>query len=163
MKQTKSSYITNLLALINNTSTIVASFMRYQVDKHGTKNYSLSLFIAINYLIPILIIGISGNFLYDSVVYLRFISIFLCLGLLFLEYWPKEIKAKWYPFYWYFCLFFCISFVTSYTIFITYNSEFWILNAALSILLLFIVTDWISFTALMLLGSVFGYLFYMAI
>ena len=141
----------------------IFSFIRHQVETNGTKNYSFSLFIIINYFIPLLIINISGNFLHDSIIYLRVIAIILCLGLLFLEYWPREVKTRYYPFYWYFCLFFCIPFTASYTIFITYTSEFWLLNATISIILLFIITDWISFAVLMFVGCVLGYLLYLGL
>ena len=148
---------------VKNAYSSIFSFIKHQVEKNGTKNYSFSSFIIINYFIPLLIVNISGNFLHDSIIYLRVIAIILCIILLFLEYWPREFRTKYYSLYWYCCLFFCIPFTASYTIFITYTSEFWLLNATISIILLFILTDWISFAVLMLMGCFLGYLLYLGL
>ena len=138
----------------------LAALIRYKVERDGSKPHAFSIFIIINYLIPLLVINISGNIINDSIIYLRIISIVLCLALLFVEYWPSELRSKFYPLYWYFCAFFSIPFIASYTIFITYTSEFWILNATISIVLLFAIFDWMSFIGLMVSGCISGYLVY---
>ncbi|CAK6537204.1 MAG: Signal transduction histidine kinase [Candidatus Midichloria mitochondrii] len=139
---------------------VIAQFMKSQIEKSGTKSHSFCLFIAVNYFMPLIVVNVTGNVLHDSIIYLRVISILLCLILLFAEYWTRKSKNRYYALYWYFCLFFCIPFTASYTIFVTYTSGFWLLNAILSIILLFIITDWISFGILMLSGPFVGYLLY---
>lgn len=90
---------------------------------------------------------------------MRLIAGILCIGLFLQEYWFKLLK-KYFAVYWHFTLVYCLPFVNT-VMFITMRGDVeWLVNFALSTMLLALLVDWVSFTILLLLGVTCGYIFY---
>lgn len=135
-------------------------FIKSESKHVPTNNYVFSIFLIINYMMPLFVVTISGDIIHDSVIYLRILAIIACIPLIFVEYWPHNIKRKYYYIYWHCSLLFCLPFIASYTVLVTHVSEFWLLNAVLSVILLFMLVDWLRFIIIVSLGFVLGFAFY---
>ncbi|WP_322498758.1 sensor histidine kinase [Lyticum sinuosum] len=130
-----------------------------QVNRDGSQRYTFAVFSMLNYVAPMFIVNIMVT-LNDVLIILRIIAIMLCFGLCTVDYWPRKIRDICYPLYWYMTLWFCLPFLSSYTAFITRAEECWLLNAALSLLLLIMLVSWLVFVILMVSGISFAYTIY---
>ncbi|WP_339042069.1 sodium:solute symporter family transporter [Candidatus Lariskella endosymbiont of Hedychridium roseum] len=136
---------------------IVLDIVRNRIKRNEIRNYTFSIFVIFHYLIPFFITNIKFNDPDNALVYFRTIAIFLCVGLIFADYWPHNIKKKFFAFYWYISLLFCLPFVATYTFFVTEMDEFWLLNTVLSVILLGLLVDSLSFVVLTSIGVALGY------
>lgn len=127
-------------------------FMRLKDRKTSPQYYTFSIFIVSCYFIPSILSGFSNDMPGDVLIYLRISAVLLCFGLAFVDYWPIYFKEKYISLYWYFSLWFCLSFVGSYTLLTVYQDPLWVLNSALSLFLLIILVDRISYFIMSISG-----------
>lgn len=92
-------------------------------------------------------------------VVLRTIAGFLCILLLFRDYYPQKMK-NYYPQIWVLSLIYCLPFMTTITLLVETNN-LWQTNLALAIFLLAALVDWLSFVILAFVGIILGYTYVM--
>lgn len=134
----------------------ISQLTKQSLSTDNTKVYYLfSIFIVITNIPKTFLIPTTGVLAYDLPDYLRTIGAILCILLCFHEFWitKKEFRVG----FWYFILFFCLVFTSSYTVFLT-KQTFLIINFILSLILLLILTDFIIFILLLFIGILAGYL-----
>jgi signal transduction histidine kinase len=95
---------------------------------------------------------------YEDLLLRGLVSI-LCLFLALKNYWPKEIKRI-LPLYWYFTLFICLPFFSTFMFLKNHGSNAWVMNGMLVIFLLILLVDWVSFLWLLLFGISIGWICY---
>lgn len=96
---------------------------------------------------------------YENVV-IRIIASALCLPLIFKNYWPLWAK-RFLPILWYLTLLYTLPFFFTFMLLKNNASAIWQTNMILLVLLLILVTDWLSFCFLMLLGFLFALVTYL--
>jgi signal transduction histidine kinase len=134
----------------------ILNVTQYSAERYGTQPYLFSIFAMLNYVTPFFIKGSLSDF-GEQLLLFRILAAFLCFGLCFVDYWPVKWRLKYYPLYWYFTLCFCLPFLAMYTTFVTLGQQYWVINHFLSILLLLLLVDWLSFFLLFIFGSIAGY------
>lgn len=123
-----------------------------KVREHGPQYTAFAIFGLINFTLPFFMWG-QGKFDATPLLYLRSFASFLCFVLLLRNSWPMKLRS-FLPSYWYFTLWYCLSFLTSYLLLLNQGSIYWLMNLVLAIFLLVLLVDWISFIILLSLGLV---------
>ncbi len=131
-----------------------------RVKHYGTQHYTFSIFAMLSYVVPLFISEMFDT-LNTQLIVLRIIAVVLCFGLCLVDYWPSKWRILYLPIYWYIALCFCLPFLSTYTAFLTGGQEYWLLNIALSSLLLIMLVDWLVFIILTFLGALLSYLIYL--
>lgn len=129
-----------------------------RVLKNGSDHVVFAIFCCLNFIVPYFMWTHDVPTNYDNMIAIRLISGFLCVGLLLKDYWARKIQ-RFFGLYWYATLLFCLPFATTVmAIIYQFNTE-WLINMSLSLFLLALLVDWISFLVLNLVGFTLGYLF----
>lgn len=126
------------------------------VSRVGASHLIFGIFCGLNYIIPYFMWMDSKSIFYYNVLVIRAICCILCLGLIIEYYWPKSLK-KYFNLYWYFALIFCLPFSTTVISYIQEFNPYWMVNIALSIFLLSLLVEWVSFLVITALGIIAGY------
>lgn len=90
---------------------------------------------------------------------LRIIACFIGLSLLLKKYWPKKLKAL-LPLYWYVSLTYAFPFFFTFMLLKNNGSPIWQVNTMLGLILLVILTDWLSSIVLVIIGSASAWIAY---
>lgn len=99
-----------------------------------------------------------GENVYEN-IYLRFVSAILAFVLVLHKQWPRELK-KWMPIVWNFTLFFNIPFFFTFMFLKNSGNSMWLTHCLASLIVFFLLTDWISCLVLLSLGVTAGSLAY---
>lgn len=91
---------------------------------------------------------------------LRILATLLCLLLALKNYWPHIFKPI-LPFFWYASVTFCIPFYATYVVLQDPTSSGWALNIFLGLFWLIILLDWVSFSLVVVCGSLLACLAHM--
>jgi signal transduction histidine kinase len=91
-----------------------------------------------------------GQNAYEN-IYLRVFSGILALFLVLHKFWPQKLK-KWMPIFWNFTLFFNIPFFFTFMFLKNSGNEMWWVYYMSSLIVFFLLTDWVSCLALLSLG-----------
>lgn len=137
----------------------ICQFAEARVKNYGTQHYMFTIFAMLNYVAPLFISDLSIS-LDENLVTLRVTAVLLCFGLCFVDYWPIRWRLHYFPLYWYCTLLFCLPFLGTYTALVTDEQEYWVFNALLSLLLLLMLVDWLSFVILATAGIITSYTAY---
>jgi len=135
------------------------SYSRDRIDKYGANPTLFALFMSLNYMIPFFMHSHAGPAAYNWLLGVRGIGALLCVGLLLKSQWPARL-LPYFPSYYHFSLLYCLPFVTTLLFLLEGGSIEWLLNIALSIMLLIVLVDWVSFVVLSLLGVFLGVVTY---
>lgn len=127
-----------------------------RVNSFGASYSLFGLFAVLNFMIPYFMWSSSSASDLSLHLAMRFIAASLCFLLLMNDYWPHYLK-KYLPVYWYFTLFYCLPFFSTFMLFNNNYSIFWVYNVVLALFLLGVLIDWLSFIVLLLCGVVCGY------
>ncbi|MHA7878121.1 MAG: ATP-binding protein, partial [Bacteroidota bacterium] len=92
-------------------------------------------------------------------LYLRVIGGMACGLLIVRDKWPKTL-LNYLPTFWHLTLLYCLPFTSTVMLLLTQGSVDWLINVAITIMLLIVLVDWVSFILLTTLGIALGYLFY---
>lgn len=90
---------------------------------------------------------------------IRVVAAALCVILALRNYWPNKIKFL-IPIYWYFTILYCLPFFCSYMFLLNHGSNISLVNVILATFLLIMITDWLSFAFLFVIGTISGILCY---
>ncbi|CAL7963811.1 membrane hypothetical protein [Alphaproteobacteria bacterium] len=138
----------------------ILGFTAEKVRIHGSQHYVFIVFALLNYFAPMFITKITEKFTYELIA-LRSIAILLCAILVLTDIWPRKWRSRYFPLCWYITLWFCLPFVATYTVLLAKGEEMWFFNMTLSMLLLMMLVDWISFIVLAGLGVTLSYITYL--
>ncbi|MBA8666558.1 hypothetical protein H1Q59_01450 [Holosporaceae bacterium 'Namur'] len=130
-----------------------------KVKRYGANYLMFGIFCCINYVVPYFMWTYQEPTHYLIMLELRIFAGMLCVGLLMKDYWPEKLK-HYFPLYWHFTLMYCLPFVTTVMLIILEAHYEWLINLTLSIMLLTMLVDWLSFILISLAGMLFGFLFY---
>ncbi|MCC2646445.1 MAG: hypothetical protein K0R02_510 [Rickettsiaceae bacterium] len=142
----------------------LVDFSASRVELHGAYYVAFGVFGTINYIIPYFVWTHETINDYLTLI-LRIIASILCF-MLILKYQSKDLDKENYdsrtlPFYWHVTLLFCLPLMSTYTLLVSGFATTWLINATLSIFILVLLVDWITFTVILPLGFALGYTIYM--
>ena len=123
---------------------------RFEKSEANFRIYGV--FCCFNYIVPYFMWGYEKINNINVIITLRFISGVVCVLLLLKDYWPKK-ALRYFSLYWYFALLLTLPFFTTFMVMNNSESTFWFINIALSIFLLSMLVDWVSFLILSLVGT----------
>ncbi len=132
-----------------------------KLDKNEANFRVYGVFCCLNYIVPCFMWNYHKINNINTIITLRFVAGIICVFLLLRDYWPQKI-LKYFSIYWYFALFLTLPFFTTFMAINNFNSTFWFINISLSIFLLSMLVDWLSFVIISLsgiLGGIFAYSF----
>lgn len=130
----------------------IARYSSIKVQQHGEYALTFSIFLCSSYLFPYIISNQEKFHLFNHILIIRTIGVLLCAGLMLKTVWPKGVQKKYFPLYWHFVLFYCLPFSTTLIFLLGAGSTTWPADIALTILLLILLVDWMSFFILATLG-----------
>lgn len=140
----------NVKIIVSSFFHLINDWILSKVKEHGPQYTAFAIFGLINFVLPFFMW--SQEMLEATLLlYLRSFASLLCFVLLLRDYWPNKLRI-FLPFYWYFTLLYCLSFLTSYLLLLNQGSTYWLMNLVLAIFLLVLLVDWVSFIILLSLG-----------
>lgn len=128
----------------------------YRTEKNTFQYFAFAIYGLVNTILPYLLWQSSHDML--SII-LHAIASILCFILIFNQDWLPAFK-HYINMYWYFTLFYCLPFLSTYTLFNNELSMGWTLNSVLSLFLLAFLVDWLAFLILLGSGVILGWLLY---
>lgn len=134
----------------------IVSLCADSVSSHGAQYELFGIFAVINYIVPYFMWSPASNNNYTLLICLRLLAGSMCFLLIIKDYWHESL-APYLPVYWYGTLLYCLPFLTTYMLFDSQGSTFWLLNMILSLLLLAVLVDYRSFIIILILGVAGGY------
>lgn len=146
---------------IDNCINFVCNISASRVNYFGAQYKSYGTFAIASFLVPYFMWSNNQGTItvlsHDISIFIRFIAGILSFGLITYDMWPEK-KLKYLPIYWHFTLMYSLPFLTTFLFF--YNNGFfydWLMNVALSLFLLAMLVDWLSFIIIVSIGSGIGY------
>jgi signal transduction histidine kinase/Na+/proline symporter/ActR/RegA family two-component response regulator len=134
-----------------------------RVEYFGAQYVLFGVFAVANYVIPYFLWSYnSRSDHYETTILLRTLAGIFCSMLIVKDYWPRFLQ-KYLPLYWHFTVLYYLPFMTTFMVLDNNASVTWLLNMALSLFLLSMLVDWLSFLIILPLGFILGYLFYIYI
>ncbi|MEL6539681.1 MAG: HD domain-containing protein, partial [Bacteroidota bacterium] len=128
--------------------------------KYGAPYVTFGVFFCINYIVPYFMWPYQQDALSSTVMlWIRLIGALCCVLLAAREKWYALLEYL-LPTLWHFTVMYCLPFTATVMFCITHGSTEWLINVALTITLLIVLVDWLSFVILSILGIVLGFLFY---
>ncbi|MEM7382851.1 MAG: HD domain-containing protein [Bacteroidota bacterium] len=128
--------------------------LRYSQDrvaKYGANPTLFALFMSFSYMIPFSMHSYTDLTMYNWLLAIRGMGALLSVGLLLKSQWPRWL-LPYFPVYYHLSLLYCLPFVTTFLFLLEGGSIEWLLNVALSIMLLIVLADWTTFIGLSMLG-----------
>ena len=141
------------LANLLPTPQKLLQYSQEKVAKYGANPTLFALFVTFSYMVPFFMQSYADPSAYNWLLAIRGMGALLCIGLLFKPQWPAGL-LPYFPSYYHFCLLYCLPFVTTFLFLLEGGSMEWLLNVALSIMLLIVLADWVTFVGLSILGMV---------
>src|SRR5580704_5409869 len=145
-----------LLNCLNRLNNISAK----KVKQYGAQYEVFGIFAFINYIVPYSMWSPSFNSNYGLLISMRLIAGGACFLLIIKDHW-LPVFFKYIPLYWHATLLYCLPFLTTFMLFDSQGSTYWLLNMILAMLLLAVLVDWRSFTIILSLGIFLGYIFFL--
>lgn len=133
-------------------------YSKQRVDMIGADYFTFGIYFSVNYSISYFMWEYQTE-VSNLAVLIRLFSGVLCLFLLLKNLWPEKLK-KYFPLYWHFTLMINLPFLTCFMLLLQNWEIVWLINMSLSILLLVLLTDWMSFIILSSLGVLISILLY---
>ena len=140
------------------TTSFFSNFLNLldqKLDKNEANFRVYGVFCCLNYIVPCFMWDYQKVDNIHTIISLRFIAGIICVLLLLRDYWPQK-ALRYFSIYWYFSLFFTLPFFTTFMAINNCNSTFWFINISLSIFLLSMLVDWLSFVFISLSGILSG-------
>ncbi|HXW53834.1 MAG TPA: HAMP domain-containing sensor histidine kinase, partial [Myxococcota bacterium] len=134
----------------------IPQFSRNRVQAFGASYTLFGLFAVLNYIVPYFMWSGSDANHFSLHLTLRFLAASFCFLLIVHEYWPVKLQP-WLPCFWHATLLYCLPFYATFMLLDNGCTKFWLGNSVLALFLLAAIVDWLSFTALLLLGAFLGY------
>lgn len=153
------SHFLNGVNLIGKYLKKLSAICAERVREHGAQYELFGIFAVINYIVPYFMWSPSSNSNYTLLICLRLLAGSLCFLLIIKDYW-YDILTPYLPLYWHATLLYCLPFLTTFMLFDSQGSVFWLLNTILALLLLAVLVDSRSFVVIQIVGVGLGYGFF---
>jgi solute:Na+ symporter, SSS family len=127
--------------------------------RHGSEPELFALWLLFNYMVPIFMHSYSDLVAYNWLLSIRSLGALLCVGLLLKSYWPRQLLT-YFSVYYHLSLLYCLPFVTTFLFLLEGGNVEWVVNVTLSIMLLIVLVDWVSFIVLSIGGVLLGLVSY---
>jgi Na+/proline symporter len=137
----------------------IVRYSQRQVERYGAPYILLGLFGVINYVFPFYMWDHDTVAGYNLMLYIRVTAAMACGLLLVKDKWPTFL-LPYLPTFWHLALCYCLPFTSTVMLLLTNFSVEWLVNIALSIMLLIVLVDWLTFFIIGILGIGLGLLFY---
>lgn len=147
-----------LFSVIISVAQYLSNLMRKGTEAATYQIIPFAILGLVSFTIFYLVNPQTAPHVYESLS-LRIIASLLCVPLLFKNYWPANLKV-YFPYYWYFTLLYMLPFFFTFMFLKNNGAPIWQANMIQLILLLILVTDWLSFILLMGIGSILGFIAY---
>lgn len=132
-------------------------FLDRRVEGFGGAQYkTFGIFGVINYPLGYLFLHLLGA---DESAAIRLLAALMSLPLIFIKYWPPQLK-KYLNLYWFITLLYCLPVFGVYSLLKNHASTEWLLNFSLGLFLLFLLVDYILLLVIYSLGTFLGYLIF---
>ncbi len=152
---TRWSYLRNKILKILPTPKNIYKYTVETIRRYGSNHIVFGAFFCLNYLVPIFMWSYGETPHHTLMIILRFIGGMFCVGLILEKRWPWQLK-KFFPIYWYISLTFCLPFLSTTMYMLMGGTTEWLINIALTIMLLACLVDWKTFLILLVLGTISG-------
>jgi signal transduction histidine kinase len=137
------------------------NFSTSRVNYYGAQYVLFGVFAVLIYIVPYYMWSYNDFKYYNLILILRIIAGILYFGLIIKDYWPEK-SYKYLPLYWHITLFYSLSFLTTFMVLDANGSTVWLFNLVLSLFLLSVLVDWLSFIIILSVGIISAYgLFYL--
>ncbi len=136
------------------TSISFNQFIRTRFAAEKPSVWILTLFVILNYIVPLFVEQISSD-----IIILSIIGFILCFLLHFISYLPNFLQ-KYEAYFWYLCLMICCPFLTIYK---AINSDYHLLfyiHSMMIMIFMSIFVNWILYIFITILGTFTAYISY---
>lgn len=134
----------------------ISAICAERVMQHGAQYELFGVFAVINYIVPYFMWSPSSNSNYALLICLRLLAGSMCFLLIMKDYWHDSLRP-YLPLYWHVTLLYCLPLLTTFMLFDSQCSTFWLLNMILALFLLAVLVDSRSFVVILILGVLSGY------
>ncbi|MEL6152806.1 MAG: hypothetical protein AAFQ78_02150, partial [Bacteroidota bacterium] len=141
------------------TPSNIYGYTNRQVAQYSTEHMLFGAFCGLNYIIPYFMWDMGNPDHLTTMLVIRMVAGVLCVGLLLRNQWSVRFQ-RYFPMYWHFTLLYTLPFLTTVMLLLSPASTIWMVNLALSIILLLCLVDWSSFLLLASTGVILGLTFY---
>lgn len=145
------------------TPTNVARYSELKVTQHGQNSLAFSIFLSVTYMLPYMLAHKGDLDLFNTVALVRTFGLLLCCGLMMKTLWSRKAQTKLFPLYWHLTLLYCLPFATTLIFLLGAGSSNWQAEIGLSIIMLIVLVDWISFLVIGSLGVIAAFGMYYAL
>ena len=132
---------------------------KFKLAGYGLEPELLAIWLLFNHMVPIFMHSYADLVAYNWLLSIRSLGALFCVGLLLKSYWPKQFLT-YFPAYYHFSLLYCLPFVTTFLFLLEGGNIEWVVNMTLSIMLLIVLVDWVSFIVLSIGGVFLGLVAY---
>lgn len=129
------------------------------VEDMGADYYVFGIFFCAIFSFPFFMWDISQPKFTYIILTIRITIALLCLFLLLKDFWPQKLH-KYFPIYWHFSLMITLPFMSFLMLLLQKWAIIWLISTCLSILLLVLLTDWLIFTFLTVIGIILALVTY---
>ena len=149
-RSTLSTYIPTLKNMVR--------YSQGRVEKYGAPYILAGIFCCFNLIVPYFLWQ-SPNDHEDGLLSVRFVGATLCGLLIIKDKWTQGFH-RYMPFFFHCTLLYCLPFLSTVMLLVTQGDMAWLINLALSILMLMVLVDYLSVLLLSTLGILAGVFFY---
>ncbi len=146
----------SLKSNIKNLGLYIYNFFLKRTEGFNKQIILFGLILFFNYPVYYMIWKYEAVQSYENLP-LRVVASFVCLPLIFVQYWPKKI-ASFFPIYWHLSVSFCLPFFFTFMTLMNHGAMVWLLNLILALLLIFTLLDFASLCLTILIGTVAAFL-----
>lgn len=132
---------------------------KFKLAGYGSEPELFAIWLLFNHMVPIFMHSYADLVAYNWLLSIRSLGALFCVGLLLKSYWPKQFLT-YFPAYYHFSLLYCLPFVTTFLFLLEGGNIEWVVNMTLSIMLLIVLVDWVSFIVLSIGGVFLGLVAY---
>ncbi len=137
----------------------ITAYSQARVAQYGAPYILFGVFLLINYTIPYFIWTPTLPQYENLMIYLRMVGGVLCVLLIFREKWSPSL-LPYMPTFWHFTVMYCLPFTSTLMLLLTGAGIEWVVNIFGTIILLFVLLDWLTATIVGILGISLGFAFY---
>ncbi len=137
------------------TGSNIVKYFQNRVSRCGANYTTFAAFLCLNYILPYFMWTSGEVYRCNVLTIMRFLGATMCILPLLKNYWPTRV-LKYFPVYWYTTVLYVLPFSTTLSFLIVGGTTEWLINIALTIMMLSAVVDWLSFIVLAVLGVGLG-------
>ncbi len=118
-------------------------YSQQRIKKYGAPYILFGTFVAINFTYPYFMWNSPTSQHYSLILSLRLLGALLCGMLIAKSKWPQGL-LPYFPLYWHLVILYCLPFIGTIMLLLTQSNIEWVVNIAITVILLLIVVDWLT-------------------